>query len=501
MLGTTYKINNQKIVLAYPKVKLNNIQILDSLNHVLTINGDITLQQNNDLALGLGVNAKEFVLLKSRRTPESEFFGYAAASLKLLINGTMSKPNIEGDIIVNDKSDVTIVLPDGGYVKDDGNTIVRFVDRDTFLFGKHDEGFIQHKEVEADFTTFLKYNLNLSVSKNASLKIIIDPSTGDEIKVQGDANLNALSDPGGNIMITGNYELSKGYYTLNYQLLKRQFNLLKGSKINFAGPVDDAIMDISAEYVSNAAVYDLLSNEITQLSGSEANIYKQKIPFSVILNITGKLFKPIISFDIKLPEQVNKISGDMKTQIENKLMQLRQDPAVMNKQVFSLLLLNRFISEQSSDFLKYNSSDFSDIAKKSVSNFLSGAINEIAGDIFKGIDVDLNLNSYNDFSKGNSEQRTDLNVAISKSFFNNRLTISVGNNFGLAGSQTAGNNNTFRPDVNLAYKLSKDGKYMLKAYTKNQFEIVLDGYVVETGMSFVITVDYDTFKEFFVNKK
>jgi hypothetical protein len=93
-----------------------------------------------------------------------------------------------------------------------------------------------------------------------------------------------------------------------------------------------------------------------------------------------------------------------------------------------------------------------------------------------------------------------LNIAISKSFFNNRLTISVGNNFGLSGQKAGENGNTFRPDANMAYKLSKDGKYMISAYTKNQFEIVLDGYVVESGVSFSVTLDYDTFKEFFGNK-
>jgi hypothetical protein len=42
---------------------------------------------------------------------------------------------------------------------------------------------------------------------------------------------------------------------------------------------------------------------------------------------------------------------------------------------------------------------------------------------------------------------------------------------------------------------------MISAYSKNQFEIVLDGFVVETGVSFLVTLDYDTFKEFFGNKK
>ena len=498
MLGTTYRINNQQLIFKSPDIILNDIEITDSVNHVLKMSGKMNVLPNNNLGLGIVIKADDFVLMNAKKLIDSELYGYAAADLKILINGTIDKPNIEGDIVVDDKTDLTLVLPDGGYVKDDGNTVVRFVDRDTFLYSNYADGFIQNKQVKHDFSTFLKYNINVTVTKNAAFKIIIDPATGDEIKVQGDAHINAGVDPGGNIVLTGNYELSKGYYILNYQLLKRQFNLVKGSNINFAGDIDNAVIDISAAYISNAASYDLLSSEITDMSNSDA--YKQKIPFNVILHITGKLFKPEIGFDIQLPEQGLKINNDIKNQIDSKLNRLRQDQATMNKQVFSLLLMNKFISEQSTDFLKYSSMDFSGLAKKSVSGFLSSAINDIAGDIFKGIDVDLNLNAYNDYMKGNTEQRTDLNIAISKTFFNNRLTISVGNNFGLSGQKAGGNANTFRPDANMAYKLSKDGKYMISAYTKNQFEIVLDGYVVESGVSFSVTLDYDTFKEFFGNK-
>jgi len=37
--------------------------------------------------------------------------------------------------------------------------------------------------------------VNVAVTKKAALTIILDPSTGDAIKVQGDAQLNAGVDP------------------------------------------------------------------------------------------------------------------------------------------------------------------------------------------------------------------------------------------------------------------------------------------------------------------
>lgn len=116
----------------------------------------------------------------------------------------------------------------------------------------------------------------------------------------------------------------------------------------------------------------------------------------------------------------------------------------------------------------------------------------------------MNLNSYQYFSTGDAQQKTDLNIAVSKSFLDNRLTVTAGKNFGIEG-QDAGaksvqqNSNSF-PDITLNYKLSQDGRYAIRAYRKDQFEVTVDGYVVETGVAFVVTFDYDRFKELF-NKK
>jgi translocation and assembly module TamB len=51
------------------------------------------------------------------------------------------------------------------------------------------------------------------------------------------------------------------------------------------------------------------------------------------------------------------------------------------------------------------------------------------------------------------------------------------------------------PDITTTYKLSKDGRYMLKAYQRNQYEAILDGYFVETGVTFSLMMDYNKFSE------
>jgi len=506
-VGTPYFIDKQKIILDYPNIRFPQFTLTDSLSHPLKIDGNITSRSMMDYDLDLKINAKDFAIVNSSETLSSEAYGYASVNANVTVTGTSASPDIEGSISVNDKSDVHIVLPESSYEKNDGNTIVRFIDRDTFNVNPPMTGFEPARKPASEFAQFLNYNLNIEVTKGAALTILLDPATGDEIKVQGDARLNAGVDPGGHLVLAGVYELDKGYYDLHYQFLERKFNLMKGSTITFAGEPLQADANITAEYIANTNSRNLLDNEITDVTPNLANSFNQSLPFRVILYITGRLSKPNINFDIQMPEQNNLLNNDLRTTIENKLQQIRTDPAEINKQVFSLLLFNRFVSEQSSDFFKGNGSDFNDLARQSVSQFLSSALNEIASDLFKGVDIDLNLNSYNDYSNGGNNQRTDLNVAISKSFANDRVTVTVGQNFGIQGQNSAekaagtSSNSGFKPDVAVSYKLTADGKYMIRAYTKNQYEVVVEGYVVENGVAFLMTMEYNKFRELFRKKK
>jgi hypothetical protein len=73
----------------------------------------------------------------------------------------------------------------------------------------------------------------------------------------------------------------------------------------------------------------------------------------------------------------------------------------------------------------------------------------------------------------------------------------VGSSFGLEGPQQKNQEaSTIAGDVAIEYQLSKDGRYKLKVYRINKYQVALQGQV-ETGVAFVITLDYNEFKELF----
>jgi hypothetical protein len=80
------------------------------------------------------------------------------------------------------------------------------------------------------------------------------------------------------------------------------------------------------------------------------------------------------------------------------------------------------------------------------------------------------------------------------------VTVTVGNNFNLEGQNQPGQKTTdIAGDLSVNYKLTADGRYMIRAYRKDEF-IVIEGQVVETGVGFTITYQYNKFKELFAKK-
>ena len=56
-------------------------------------------------------------------------------------------------------------------------------------------------------------------------------------------------------------------------------------------------------------------------------------------------------------------------------------------------------------------------------------------------------------------------------------------------------------DVNVEYKITKDGRYRLKGFRHNQYEGAIEGALVETGAGVLYVRDFNKWKEFFKSPK
>lgn len=499
MLNSDFAIDNETIAFDETGFNFETFTIVDSAGNKAVVDGNVYTTDYRNYKFDFDLIASNFHALNSTKKNNKNYYGQLYFDSRISVKGSPAQPAIDGRIVINDKTNLTVAVPQEEPGVEERKGIVEFVD---------------HKTQQADTTatlsadsllaaslTGMDISVNVEMRKEAQLNILIDPDNGDMLSIKGDAMLNAGIDPGGNIVLTGSYEIAEGNYNLSFNMLHRKFSIKKGSTIIWKGAPTEAEADITAVYSIDAPPIDLIQQ--TSESTTTANVYRQKLPFQVQLNMKGPILKPTITFDIILPDNRSySVSGDIIANINYRLEQLRKDPSELNKQVFALLLLGRFVGENPFQSSAGGGMTAESFARKSASSLLADQLNQLAGSLIKGVDINFNLASEDDYSSGEQVNRTDLNVAVSKRLFNDRLTVTVGNNFELEGPQQSGNQaNTLAGSIAVDYRLSKDGRYSMRAYRKNGYQGVIEGYVVETGVGFVITLDYNKFREIFHKKK
>ncbi|MBE7169868.1 MAG: translocation/assembly module TamB domain-containing protein [Williamsia sp.] len=508
MLNSYFRIDDESIKVDDEGVHFDTYTIRDSTGNTAVLDGTVFTKTMTDYVFDLTFQANNFRALNTTRKDNKVYYGQLYFNSDLRIKGTQVKPVVDGSLTVNNQTRLTVVLPQAEPGVQAREGIVEFVDmdavpNDSLFMAKYDS--LNKSEMMG-----LDITVNLTIDKNAEFNVIVDEGNGDFLRVKGEATLSAGIDPSGKITMTGAYELSEGAYELSFNVLHRRFDIQKGSRIVWTGEPTDATVDLTAVYLAKTAPYDLVQQSLTGGAGNVSPYLKQKLPFQVDLIMKGALMKPDLSFDIVLPENQNyNVGREVTDAVSNRLQALRQEPAEMNKQVFALLLLGRFITENPfASSGAAGGSTAESFARSSVSKLLTEQLNNLASDLIKGVDINFDVDSRtDDYTTGERSNRTDLNVALSKRLLNDRLTVTVGSNFQLEGAQgnsTTGaqqRSNNLAGNVAIDYKLSQDGRYMLRAYRRNEYEGVLYGYIIETGVGFIINVDYNKFKQIFLSQK
>lgn len=497
-LNADYKNINETIDFTPTGIVLHRFEITDADNNKLAIDGRVNTKNYSDFKFDLTVVTNNFKAISSTEKDNDFYYGNLYLDANLKITGDLNKPEVIGKVAIDKNTKFTVVMPQQDPSIADREGIVEFIDQ-------RDQRLLQTIQIgnqinESDLKG-MDVSVDIQVDKEAELILVIDKANGDMLKLKGEAELTGGIDPSGKTTLTGKYEFTEGSYEMSFNFLRRKFDIQKGSNIIWTGEPTMATLDLTAIYNVKTAPIDLLESQLSGLTPMVKNTYKQKILFQTLLKMKGELLKPEISFDITLPEDNSSVSSDVLSNTKAKLEQLRLQPSEMNKQVFALLLLSRFVGENPFASEAGGMSAES-MARQSVSKILSEQLNNLAGDLIAGIEMDFDLQSTEDYSSGEKENRTDLNVGVSKRMLDDRLKVTIGSTFGLEGSERQNEQSTnIAGDLSVEYMLSKDGRYMLRAYRKNQYQVALQGQVVETGVGFIITMSYEHFRELFERSK
>ena len=197
-------------------------------------------------------------------------------------------------------------------------------------------------------------------------------------------------------------------------------------------------------------------------------------------------------FENKWPPEEKGILGGA---VNQKLNMLNDDPSSLNKQVFALLVLGRFVQENP---LQTESGGTSTLVRSTVGNFLSTQLNKLSSKVVTGVELNFDIQSYDDYQTGQAQGRTQVEIGVKKQLFNERLTVQVGGSVDVEGERAKQNSaSNITGDVTAEYKLTKDGRYRLKGFRQNLYEGAIEGQLVETGAGVVYVRDFNKWKDFF----
>ena len=478
--NTKYSLNDHVINFDDSSIDIGELEIYDEEGNSAELSGKIYHKYLQDMDVALKLDTDKFIFLNTSIQENPVFFGKVVMNAQGDITGPPSllKVNISAKSI--DGTEITISPYSAEtYLKEDFITYGKPVDFEDLT----DEFLLQLAQAYPFDVTLL-----LDVTEEAKLTIVVDPINGDKVVGRGSGNLKIQLDEYGQQEFYGNYTVKEGTYNFSYgSFISKEFQIKEGGSILFNGDLLDAEVDLAAIHTVYTTTYELIKNELTLGAADEAKS-QDRTNVDVYLILQGSLDNTEISLDIKVPELE---SSSLVSPVDQKLAEIREDPNELSSQVFGLLLFNSFIVEQNSP--NGIGTVGSNLALSSISELISSQLNKLAQNKIKGVDINFNVNSYDSeyVNSGAGGNVTEVGLQVSKQLFNDRLSVSATGNVDIEENNQDGYSSVVG-DFVLEYKLTEDGQYRIRVFSKTDYDRLLNENNNKNGVSLYFNKSFDS---------
>nr|MDE5554101.1 translocation/assembly module TamB [Muribaculaceae bacterium] len=460
-------------------IDIDDIIIYDENGHTAMLNGVVHHTFFKEPTFNFAVtDARDFLCYNVNSHQSPVWYGTIYGNGRASISGEPGVVNIGVNMSTAPKSIFNFVLSDR---LDAGEfSFITFTDRrakamrDSIMAADNIPTVVRELRDQLssdnnDSPSAYNMDLQMSITPDARMVLIMDPVGGDEIKANGSGNLRLTYESVNNdLKMYGTYTLNRGSYNFTLQdIIIKDFTIKEGSTIAFHGDPYSAQLNIQASYGVNANLSDL---DETFLKDKDLN--RTNVPVHALLKVTGDMRQPDIDFDLEFPTLTQDTYRKVRSIVSTKEM--------MNRQIIYLLALNRFYTPDYMASTTKGNELFS-VASSTISSQLSSILGKLSEDW----SIAPNLRSdRGDFSD------VEVDVALSSRLLNNRLLFN--GNFGYRDKTL--NTNQFIGDFDIEYLLNPKGSWRLKAYNRYNDQ----NYFVRTaqttqGVGLVFKKDFDKF--------
>lgn len=474
LLNTKFFVHDS-IQIRQNRLLFDNFLLKDKNGRQATLDGEYQIWENR-----YRLNAKfdDFLVLNTGFVDNESFYG------QMYLSGLAELNNADGlvNVTVNAKTenDSRLYIPLSAGLTEQSNNFLHFI-----TTGQTGSKKIQSANSLAD----INLNANLEVNDHLNVQVIFDPTVGDILRTTGNGNIKIAFDKDGSLSLFGEYRISRGDYLFTLSnLVNKKFVLTPGGTINWSGSPYDAMLDINAVYSLKTTINELLpiENMITDESGNEEKSAEsgRKVPVECILNLSENLTNPVVKFDINFPT--------LETQSKSYIQSLFSSQDEVNKQMFSLLVLNRFYrTDNTGDYgLQAQTAGVTTLTEM-MSNQLSRWFSQFSNNVDIGI-------AYRVGDRDREMSSDEIEVALSTQLLNDRVTISANGNMDVGGTRnaTADNKKTnIAGDFDVEVKLNKQGTLKMKAYSHTDEKLLYNNTETIQGVGVSYQESFDTLRE------
>lgn len=476
-LNTVYTLSNDTIQFLYNQFCFPHVSVHDRNGQRAVISGRVFHQHLSQFSYDLHVDADRFLAYDWDGSDGSSFYGTVIGSGGVDIKG---KP---GEVVI----DVRLAPTTGSTIYYDASSpdaissqdFIHWHSRDSLDVVMHHPDSMRHV---SDIPSDIHVNFLINATPDATLKVIMDKSTGDYIALNGAGTINATFYNKGGVDVFGNYTIDHGVYKLTIQnVIRREFQFTQGGTIAFGGNPMDAVLQLKALYpVNSVSLADL------QLGRSFSN---NNIRVDCYMNITGTPRQPHVDFNLDMPT----VGTDAKQMIFN----LINSQEEMNQQVLYLLAVGRFYSQGANNAADQTGQNRTSLAMQSIlSSQISQQLNNVIGTVLGNANSNWNVGA--NISTGDEGwNNAEYEGLLSGRLLNNRLLVN--GQFGYRDNANA--TTSFIGDFDVRYLIFPNGNFSIRVYNQTNDRYFTRNTLNTQGLGFVLKKDFNGWRDLFSWKR
>ena len=424
------------------------------------LSGSFSHNNFKDWSLDFDLSADRILVYDIQESPERIFYGQGFFGGR----GQLSGPTKSLELTLDGATMA------GTYIKipwtdDYGLVDTSFID----FVSKAEMG--ENESLITPTTTIKKpfeMDFELDVTKDATIEIVIDPTTNSSLSGKGVGTLLMEINTDDKFNMWGDFLTTEGVYNFkNLGVIEKKFILKPGGSVSWEGDPLGAQMNMEAVYAVPGG-----ANPALLLDNPNFN---RKIPTEVVIQLQGNLLQPDDpNFTIQFPNTNNVVVSEINYRLA--------DPQRSQLQAISLLSQGVFISDVS-------------VSVQGITNNLyekaSDVLSSLVGEQDEKLKVGVNYlqGDRSETLAVETEDRLGLTLSTQisdKILINGKIGVPVG---GVVQTQVVG-------DVQIDFILNNDGSLRAKVFNKeNEFRYIGEDFGYTQGLGLSYNVDFNDFRD------